>query len=104
MTLQECKDQIAIQCGFHNWKHMDQNSTMTESQTVHDRVSELYAQQRVQEYRRKTADIMEDTLTIDINKVVGKSRDRSIGYNNAIEFFVKSLRELPEPLPKAPTV
>lgn len=65
---------------------------------------EEYAQQRVEEYRRKTADIMEEKLHIDRDKMFGRSRDMAMGYNDAIKFVVKSLRELPEPLPKAPTV
>lgn len=53
---------------------------------------EEYAQQRVEDYRRKASDIMEEKLHIDSDNMFGRSRDMSIGYNDAIKFVVKSLR------------
>jgi len=57
MTLSECKDKVAISHGFQNWRHMGQNSTLTERDSVNAIVAELYAQSLVESKDKRIAEL-----------------------------------------------
>ena len=46
--LDQIKDQVAVGYGFQNWKHMSQNSTLTENDKTFNLVCERYATAKAQ--------------------------------------------------------
>src|SRR5690348_10279481 len=58
MTLQEIKNQVAVSIGYQNWKHMNQNSTLTENEQVLDQVAERYAQSQLSEANKRIENLL----------------------------------------------
>jgi hypothetical protein len=52
-----------------------------------------YSDQQLRKYREHLAKCLEDHLKLNSSQMFGRSQDMAEGYNDAVEFIIKTLRK-----------